>query len=85
MELHDVDGCSCPRDQRMVGVVGGCSKMCCLFREGGQLSGYDSFKNYGLLQRRAAAVAQRIARWTSNSEVVGSSPISGVYKGVRTC
>ena len=44
--------------------------------------GYGSLKNYGLLQRRAAAVAQRIARWTSNSEVVGSSPISGVYKGV---
>ena len=26
-----------------------------------------------------AAVAQRIARWTFNSEVVGSSPIGGVY------
>ena len=27
-----------------------------------------------------AAVAQRIARWTSNSEVVGSSPIGGVFQ-----
>ena len=85
MKQNGVDSWSSPRDKRMVRIVGGCSKMCCLFREGGQLSGYDSFKNYGLLQRRAAAVAQRIARWTSNSEVVGSSPISGVYKGVRTC
>ena len=25
-----------------------------------------------------AAVAQRIARWTSNSKVVGSNPIGGV-------
>ena len=69
----------------MVGVVGGCGKMCCLFREIGQLSGYDSFKNYGLLQLRAVAVVQGIARWTFNSEFVGSSPISGVYKGVGTC
>ena len=30
-------------------------------------------------KRVIAAVAQRIARWTSNSEVVGSSPIGGVY------
>ena len=26
-----------------------------------------------------AAVAQRIARWTSNSKVVGSSPIGGAF------
>ena len=42
----------------------------------------DSLKNYGLLQRRAAAVAQRVTRWNSNSDVVGSRPISGVYKSL---
>ena len=46
------------------------------------MNGYDSLKNYGLLQRRAAAVAQRVTRWTSNSDVVGSRPISGVYKNL---
>ena len=39
MEQHGVDGWSSPRDQRMVGIIGGCGTMCCLFREGGQLRG----------------------------------------------
>ena len=46
------------------------------------IKSYDSLKNYGLLQRRAAAVAQRVTRWTSNSDVVSSRPISGVYKSL---
>ena len=35
-----------------------------------------------LLHFGVASVLQQIARWTSNSEVVGSSPISGAYNGV---
>ena len=46
------------------------------------MSGYDSLKNYVLLSRRSATVAQWIVRWISNSEVVGLSPISGVFKCV---
>ena len=37
---------------------------------------------FNVILVRIAAVAQRIARWTSNSEVVGSSPIGGVYASV---
>ena len=43
---------------------------------------YDSLKNYDLLQRQAAAVAQLTAYWTSNADVVRLSPINGVYKGL---
>lgn len=46
------------------------------------MNDYDSLKNYGLLQRRAAAVAQQVVRWTSNLEVVRSRLVSGVYKSV---
>ena len=38
MKQNGVDSWSSPRDKRMVRIVGGCSKMCFLFREGGQLS-----------------------------------------------